>query len=130
MPESVGADRFLSVPLFDALFDVLLDELFEVLFDILFNELFEALGEYAFEEIFLENLSFTEQINLFANSHTIVSPHGAGLANLVFSRPSTNVIEIFPLGSKNVHSTTTFGNFRNSGFSTNGLMLVSKANKI
>jgi capsular polysaccharide biosynthesis protein len=41
-------------------------------------------------------MSFEEQVGLFASASVIVAIHGAGLANLVFSRPGTKVIELFP----------------------------------
>lgn len=43
----------------------------------------------------LEHLSWAEQIALFRGVKTIVAPHGAALANLIFSRPGTRVIECF-----------------------------------
>lgn len=36
-----------------------------------------------------------EQIDLFAHAEAIVAPHGAGLTNLVFSRPGVRVLELF-----------------------------------
>ena len=53
------------------------------------------LSSMGFETIGLESLAVTEQAQLFANAEVIVAPHGAGLTNLVFSRPGTTVIEIF-----------------------------------
>ena len=43
----------------------------------------------------LEDLSFAEQVQLMNQAELIVAPHGAGLANLIFCRPGTQVIEIF-----------------------------------
>jgi capsular polysaccharide biosynthesis protein len=43
----------------------------------------------------LERLSLAEQIALFRTVKVVVAPHGAGLANLVVSRPGTRVIECF-----------------------------------
>jgi hypothetical protein len=37
-----------------------------------------------------------EQVSRFANADVIVAVHGAGLTNLLFARPGTIVIEIFP----------------------------------
>lgn len=45
--------------------------------------------------VHLEHLSWAEQIALFRGAKTVVAPHGAGLANLIFSRPSARVIECF-----------------------------------
>jgi capsular polysaccharide biosynthesis protein len=42
-----------------------------------------------------EKLSFIEQVRLFQNATVVVSPHGAGLSNLVFCAPETRVLEIF-----------------------------------
>jgi len=37
-----------------------------------------------------------EQIDRFHSADTIIAVHGAGLTNLIFARPGTRVIEIFP----------------------------------
>lgn len=59
------------------------------------QEVREFLLQRGFREVFAEELSFREQVDLFASAETIVAPHGAGLSNLVFCRPGTKVIEIF-----------------------------------
>lgn len=46
-------------------------------------------------EMFLEDLSFAEQVYLFRNADLIVGPHGAGLTNTLFSSEAT-VVEIIP----------------------------------
>ena len=43
----------------------------------------------------LSGLSIKEQISTFNNSSTIVGIHGAGMANLIFCKEQTNLIEIF-----------------------------------
>ena len=48
-----------------------------------------------FEVLTLSNLSFIEQATLFYESDVIVAEHGASLANLLFCRRGTKVIEIF-----------------------------------
>ncbi len=54
-----------------------------------------ALADRGFICVQLERLSWAEQIALFRGVKIVVAPHGAGLANLVFSRPGTRVIECF-----------------------------------
>ncbi len=46
-----------------------------------------------FSIIALSELSFLDQINLFHNAKEIVGLHGAGFANLIFSKPGTFVLE-------------------------------------
>jgi hypothetical protein len=43
-----------------------------------------------------ETLPFADQLGLFSAADLIVGPHGAGLANLVWADPGTNVVELFP----------------------------------
>lgn len=57
-------------------------------------QLDEILAAYAFETIFLETLSFKQQVELAANAKVILAPHGAGLTNLIFSNPDTKIIEL------------------------------------
>ena len=65
------------------------------------SEVFAVLEPIGFKLIKLEERTWGEQINLFHNAKQIISPHGAGLANLVFCAQSPQVIEIFH--SKYVH---------------------------
>ena len=60
------------------------------------DEIFRLLEPLGFEFVHTEEYSFTDQIAMFSNADAIVAPHGAGLANLVFSDPGTRVIELFP----------------------------------
>ncbi|ELS05062.1 capsular polysaccharide biosynthesis protein [Xenococcus sp. PCC 7305] len=59
------------------------------------KEVVEKLTPLGFQTVFLEELSLTEQIALFANAKVIMSTHGSGLTNLVFCSPDTIVIELF-----------------------------------
>lgn len=43
-------------------------------------------------------VSVTEQIAAFRSAEIIVSPHGAGLSNIVYSAPGSKVLEIIPEG--------------------------------
>jgi hypothetical protein len=58
------------------------------------NEISEILRHRNFEIVEAENLSWREQANLFAGASVIVAPHGAALANIVFCKPGTRVVEI------------------------------------
>ena len=59
------------------------------------DEIISVLSKFGFVAIALETLSFREQVALLAAAKVIVSPHGAGLTNLVFCNPGAKVIEIF-----------------------------------
>lgn len=59
------------------------------------SEIRAALEAQGFVTVQLENLSWFDQMSLFDGAKLVVAPHGAGLANLVFSRPGTRVIECF-----------------------------------
>lgn len=59
------------------------------------NELLLLLEKYDFKTFYLEDLSLKEQISLFKNAERVISPHGAGLTNLLFCKPNTKVLEIF-----------------------------------
>jgi hypothetical protein len=51
----------------------------------------ELLEKYGYFEIFCENISMTDKINLFSNASHIVGFIGGGLVNLLFSNPNTIV---------------------------------------
>lgn len=59
-------------------------------------EILALLKTYGFQEVDLEEWSFLDQVRLFRDAEIIVGPHGSGLANLVFCRAGTRVIELFP----------------------------------
>jgi capsular polysaccharide biosynthesis protein len=62
-------------------------------------EIISNLKYYGFSPVELEKLPFREQIRLFREAQVVISPHGSGLANLVFSSPGTKVIELFPVAN-------------------------------
>ncbi len=64
----------------------------------LLNEkvLMGLLERHGFKEVICENLSIDETAQLFAQAKVVLGPHGAGLANLLFCRPATQVLELFP----------------------------------
>lgn len=49
-----------------------------------------------FESVELARLRAAQQRELVAAADVIAGPHGAGLSHIVFSRPGTRVIELFP----------------------------------
>jgi len=59
------------------------------------DKLVEKLEQIGFQSVILESKSMEEQAQLFASANQIVAPHGAGLSNLVFCSPGTQVIESF-----------------------------------
>jgi len=58
------------------------------------NELFQELALIGFEKVTPEALSFDEQIATFQQAEWIIGAHGAGLTNVIFSRPGCKLIEI------------------------------------
>jgi capsular polysaccharide biosynthesis protein len=54
------------------------------------------LKKVGFETVYLEGMSMMDQILMFQSAEFIISPHGAGLANLLFCEPGTKVIELMP----------------------------------
>ena len=60
------------------------------------EEVETVLSRYDFETVYLEGMSVVDQILLFQSAEFVVSPHGAGLSNLVFCEPGTKVIELVP----------------------------------
>ena len=59
-------------------------------------EVREFLERAGFSTIRLDGMSLLEQVTLFASADFVVGPHGAALSNLMFSPPSTRVIELMP----------------------------------
>jgi len=59
------------------------------------DEIMDVLEALGFERYVLGDLPLADQIRLFVNADTIVSPHGAGLVNMIHASDAT-VIELFP----------------------------------
>ena len=55
----------------------------------------EKLTPFGFREVFCEDLTLQEQAKVFAGAGHVAGAHGAGMANLVFSRNGTTVTEFF-----------------------------------
>lgn len=64
------------------------------------DEIFNEIKKYGFNKYCLEDMPLMDQISLFNSAKNVISPHGAGLTNLVFSPQRVNILEIF---TKNYH---------------------------
>ena len=60
------------------------------------EEITSLLKRYDFEVITLTGKSIKDQARIFNEAEAIIAPHGAGLANLVFCRQGTKVLEFIP----------------------------------
>ena len=58
------------------------------------NELVSKLKKRGFESITLSDYSFFEQALIFNNAKLIIGLHGAGLANILFAKKKTKIIEL------------------------------------
>lgn len=58
------------------------------------HEVLELLEPVGFESVSNEGRSVAEQAALFASADAVVAAHGSALANLVFARPGTTVVEL------------------------------------
>lgn len=58
------------------------------------EELISALTNLGFEVFYMEEHTFFDQINIIRNAKITVSTHGAGLANIMFMKERSLVIEI------------------------------------
>jgi len=65
------------------------------------DEVSSYLNSKGFSKYKVGQLSFRKQIHLFKNAKTIIGPHGAAFANLIFCKAKTKVIEIKPKKHKN-----------------------------
>ncbi len=59
-------------------------------------EVKEALEPLGFEFVTTQGMTMQQEADLFGNADVIVAVHGAALHNLLFARPGTKVVEIFP----------------------------------
>lgn len=56
------------------------------------EEVERYLNERGFESVFMEDLTFDQQVRVMQNAEWIVGPTGAAWANLVFCKPHTNAL--------------------------------------
>ncbi len=60
------------------------------------DALVAALTAVGFRAVEMDGRSVAEQAAIFASARCVVAVHGAALANLVFCRPGTRVVELLP----------------------------------
>lgn len=58
------------------------------------DALWPILSRHGFERVVLGQMSFDEQVRLFAEVDVLLAVHGAGMTNMVFMPPNSRVIEI------------------------------------
>jgi capsular polysaccharide biosynthesis protein len=54
----------------------------------------DAMIRHGFKRVFLEDLSFPEQVRLAGSASVLAGNHGAGLANMAWMKPETTVLEL------------------------------------
>jgi len=62
------------------------------------KELLAHLEPLGFKKVYLEDLSFLEQVQLFSEAEYVIGVHGAGFSNIVFCPKDVVIIEIFNQG--------------------------------
>ena len=103
------------------------------------NQIIKFLKERNFKILKLSKLNFEDQIYIFNNAKIVISPHGAGLTNLIFCKKGTKILEFKPTTNKNllfkriskinklIHKTIYLKNVKNN---KNGDMFLKLENLI
>ncbi|MEX2617720.1 MAG: glycosyltransferase family 61 protein [Alphaproteobacteria bacterium] len=65
------------------------------------DEIWPILRNAGFERVFMEELSFEEQVRLMGETAVLLAPHGAGMTNMMFCPAGAQVVEIADLGFPN-----------------------------
>ncbi|MES2430040.1 MAG: glycosyltransferase family 61 protein [Bacteroidota bacterium] len=61
------------------------------------TELEQKLQALGYKILCTEGMTFMEQVELFSNASSLISAHGAGLANMIFMQEGSEVIELMPI---------------------------------
>lgn len=65
------------------------------------SELLNILSAYNFITVYLEDMTWREQVQLFRNANLVVAMHGAGLSNILYGEAAKGIIELRPSSSQN-----------------------------
>lgn len=65
------------------------------------EEIKKYLKNKGFKILKLSKLNFKQQVSIFKNCEIVIGPHGAGMANLIFCKKKTKVLEIKNVGHPN-----------------------------
>ena len=57
------------------------------------EDVLKVVSQYGFKDIFFEDYSFEEQIQIASKAKIMISIHGAGLTNMLFMKPGSKVLE-------------------------------------
>ncbi len=58
------------------------------------NECIAVLEKFGFKTIFFEDHSFENQVKIASNAKYLIPNHGAGLTNMLFLQPGSNILEL------------------------------------
>lgn len=96
------------------------------------DDLFLKLKKYGFKKYYFEKLNFLEQIKICYNSKIVVGVQGSGLANLIFMKKNSNLIQLSNkyINNPNIKELcyAVGVNFYDINFSTNNKNLTGKIN--
>jgi capsular polysaccharide biosynthesis protein len=60
------------------------------------EDLERRLTSIGFRVVLLSHLPISQQWSIFAGARIVVAPHGAGIANILFSAAGASLVEIYP----------------------------------
>lgn len=65
------------------------------------EEIWSLLEPHGFQRVFMEDLTFQEQVKLMQETSVLLAPHGAGLTNMMFCPQGAKIVEIADLSFPN-----------------------------
>lgn len=65
------------------------------------EEIWPLFENEGFERVYMEEMSFHEQVRMMRETNVLAAPHGAGLTNMMFCPEGAHVVEIACLGFPN-----------------------------
>lgn len=60
------------------------------------KQVIEIVKKYGYQTVYLEDMTFDEILDLFSSVESVISPHGAGILNTLYSDNFKLLIEVFP----------------------------------